>query len=95
MKAKGEVYEIYENNFNAVLSVSFGRKVIISNVCISYAFGVKCCSSGMHLLCCGMAILNERADMWQFSTERLTFSVPLDFCALYLLYKAGSAFALP
>jgi hypothetical protein len=34
---------------------------------------------------CGMAILNERTDMWPFSTERLTFLVSLDFCASYLL----------
>ena len=37
-------------------------------------------------MCCCVAILNERMDMWQFGPERL-FSVPSDFCALYLSYK--------
>jgi hypothetical protein len=32
MKAKGEVCEMYQNNFNVALSVSVGRNVLNSNV---------------------------------------------------------------
>jgi len=40
-------------------------------VCVLYAFEVKYYSSGMQLVCCSVAILNERMDMWKFGPETL------------------------
>lgn len=43
-------------------------------------------------MCCSVAIVNERMDMWKFGPERL-FSVPLVICAVYFSYiPSGASF---